>query len=77
MQDTNVRHREYESLPKRLVAYHKFEIECAPQMGGAAGVMEREQYTLVTGIKDGLWMHAVPRCGNHPSIDSAGPSAAA
>lgn len=31
------------------------------QMGGPEGVQKKEQYTLVTGIEGGLWMHAVPR----------------
>ena len=30
-------------------------------MGGAAGVRGREQYTLVTGIEDGMWMVAKKR----------------
>ncbi|CAL8472236.1 g11778 [Coccomyxa elongata] len=53
-----------------------FSFKLADRMGGAAGVMEREQYTLVTGIKDGLWMHAVPRC-TVPVVCTAAPSAAA
>ncbi len=31
------------------------------QMGGPEGVRAREQYTLVTGIKGGMYMHAIPR----------------
>ncbi len=31
------------------------------QMGGPEGVRKRERYTLVTGIIDGMWMHAEPR----------------
>ena len=34
------------------------------QMGGPEGVRARERYTLVTGIVDGMWMHAVPRPGS-------------
>ncbi len=30
-------------------------------MGGAEGVRAREQYTLVTGIRGGMFMHALPR----------------
>ncbi len=35
-------------------------ILCA-QMGGAEGVRRAEQYTLVTGIAGGMYMHALPR----------------
>ena len=31
------------------------------QMGGAQGVRRREEYKLVTGIRDGMWMHPIPR----------------
>ena len=34
------------------------------QMGGPEGVRARERYTLVTGIVDGMWMHAIPRPGS-------------
>jgi hypothetical protein len=30
-------------------------------MGGAEGVRKAEQYTLVTGLANGMLMHAVPR----------------
>ena len=33
---------------------------CA-QMGGKAGVDKAEVYALVTGLSDGMWMHARPR----------------
>ena len=39
----------------------KFKFELDESMGGAAGVRAREQYTLVTGIENGMWMKAVPR----------------
>lgn len=31
------------------------------QMGGAKGVQAAEQYTLVTGLRDGMWVIAEPR----------------
>ena len=31
------------------------------QMGGPEGVRKAEQYTLVTGLANGMLMHAVPR----------------
>ena len=31
------------------------------QMGGPAGVRASEQYTLVTGLTNGMLMHALPR----------------
>jgi hypothetical protein len=34
-------------------------------MGGTEGVEKLEQYTLVTGVEGGLWMHAVPRNKAH------------
>lgn len=37
-------------------------LRCA-QMGGAKGVRESEQYTLVIGLANGMSMHAVPRRG--------------
>ena len=33
----------------------------AAQMGGPEGVLKRERYTLVIGLKGGMFMHAVPR----------------
>ena len=30
-------------------------------MGGPEGVLKRERYTLVIGLKGGMFMHAVPR----------------
>ena len=36
---------------------------CCVQMGGAKGVRESEQYTLVIGLANGMSMHAVPRRG--------------
>ena len=33
----------------------------AVQMGGPEGVLKRERYTLVIGLKGGMYMHAVPR----------------
>ena len=39
----------------------KFKFVLDGQMGGAAGVDGREQYTLVTGIDGGMWMRATRR----------------
>ena len=33
------------------------------QMGGKAGVDKSEVYALVTGLANGMWMHAQPRVG--------------
>lgn len=33
----------------------------AVQMGGPEGVRGAEQYTLVTGVAGGMFMHAIPR----------------
>jgi cytochrome P450 len=41
----------------------RFHFRLADSMGGADGVAKREQYTLVVGIKDGMFMHAEPRPG--------------
>ncbi|EIE21561.1 cytochrome P450 [Coccomyxa subellipsoidea C-169] len=38
-----------------------FSFKLADQMGGAEGVRRAEQYTLVTGIAGGMYMHALPR----------------
>jgi Cytochrome P450 len=42
----------------------KFKFELDASMGGATGVRAREQYTLVTGIENGMWMKAVKRDTN-------------
>ena len=42
-----------------LLPKYRFELDAC--MAGAAGVRAREQYTLVTGIENGMWMRAVPR----------------
>lgn len=41
----------------------RFHFRLADSMGGAAGVAKREQYTLVVGIREGMFMHAEPRPG--------------
>jgi cytochrome P450 len=52
------------TLPTTLAhMLSRFKFELADSMGGADGVTAKEQYTLVVGIKDGMFMHAVPRAG--------------
>ena len=52
------------TLPTTLaLLLSRFHFKLAPSMGGRAGVEAREQYTLVTGIRNGMMMQAVPRPG--------------
>ncbi|CAK0787662.1 hypothetical protein CVIRNUC_010884 [Coccomyxa viridis] len=39
----------------------RFSFKLADEMGGPEGVLKRERYTLVIGLKGGMYMHAVPR----------------
>ncbi|KAK9832543.1 hypothetical protein WJX81_007874 [Elliptochloris bilobata] len=50
------------TLPATLaILLSHFTFRLADEMGGAEGVRARETYSLVTGIKGGMMMHAVPR----------------
>lgn len=40
-------------------------------MNGPEGVRASEQYTLVTGLADGMWMTARLRMPLHPTINLA------
>ena len=52
------------TLPTTLaLLLSRFHFRLADSMGGRSGVEAREQYTLVTGIRDGMMMRAVPRPG--------------
>ena len=53
------------TLPTTLaLLLSRFHFKLAPSMGGRGGVEAREQYTLVTGIRGGMMMQAVPRPGS-------------
>ncbi|CAL8469474.1 g9015 [Coccomyxa elongata] len=50
------------TLPLTLaILLSHFSFKLADQMGGPEGVRRAEQYTLVTGIAGGMFMHAIPR----------------
>ena len=44
---------------------------CMLQMGGPEGVRAAEQYTLVTGLRDGMWVIAEPRWESHDPCPEA------
>ena len=61
------------TLPTTLaLLLSRFHFRLADSMGGRSGVEAREQYTLVTGIRDGMMMRAVPR----PGVKEGGAAAA-
>ena len=49
----------YTSVMARLLGSFTFEL--APQMGGAEGVLQSENYAITLMPSKGMWMHCKPR----------------